>query len=115
MKAPSFPNVAIVGMHFRGEHAKAWAESVEPGTEIFYEREPENPYDSYAIRVLYNFTHVGYVERGQAAFISPWIDNGTEFKAVVTDRETRGKNIHPIVTFTPVESAETEAESFVEA
>ncbi len=49
MKAPTFPNVAVVGMHFRGQHAKAWAESVQPGTDIFYERESENQYDSLAL------------------------------------------------------------------
>lgn len=113
MQAPSFPNVAVVGMHFRGEHAKAWAESVQPGTEIFYEREPDNAYDSLAIRILYNFQHVGYVERGQAAFIAPWIDDGVEFSCVVTHTEQRGKNLHPIVTFTPVQSATADEEASV--
>lgn len=115
MKAPTFPNVAVVGMHFRGQHAKAWAEAVQPGTEIFYEREPENQFDSMAIKVLYNFQHVGYIERNQAAFIAPWIDSGTEFSCVVTGVETRGKNIHPIVLFTPQEEAEAETAASVEA
>lgn len=108
MKAPTFPNVAVVGMHFRGQHAIAWAEAIQPGTEIFYEREPENPYDSMAIKVLYNLQHVGYIERNQAAFIAPWIDSGTEFSCTVTGVETRGKNIHPLALFRPVEEAEEE-------
>jgi len=111
MKAPTFPNVAVVGMHFRGEHAKAWAEAVQPGTEIFYDREPENPYDSMAIRVLYNFQHVGYIEREQAAFIAPWIDQGTEFSCTVTGVEKRGKNLHPLVLFSPVEHESASAEA----
>lgn len=115
MKAPTFPNVAVVGMHFRGDHAKAWAESVQPGTEIFYEREPDNPYDSMAIKVLYNFQHVGYIERNQAAFIAPWLDDGVEFSCTVTGVEQRGRNLHPLVLFTPTAEAEEEAASSVEA
>lgn len=115
MKAPTFPNIAVVGMHFRGQHAKAWAEAVQPGTEIFYEREPENPYDSMAIKVLYNLQHVGYIERNQAAFIAPWIDQGVEYSCTVTGVEQRGKNIHPLVLFTPTEEVETETASYAEA
>lgn len=107
MKAPTFTDVAVVGMHFRGQHAKAWAEAVQPGTEVYYDREPENPYDSMAIRVLYNFQHVGYIERNQAAFIAPWLDQGTEFSCTVTGVEQRGKNTHPLVMFKPIEAPES--------
>ncbi|NNW55483.1 MULTISPECIES: HIRAN domain-containing protein [unclassified Roseobacter] len=115
MKAPTFPNVKVVGMHFRGDHAKAWAEAVEPGTEVFYEREPENKYDSYAIKVLYNLQHVGYIEATQACFIAPWMDEGTEFTCIVTDKQPGARaNIHPIVCFTPLEEAEEVVEEQIE-
>jgi len=102
-------------MHFRGPHAKAWAEACQPGDEIFYEREPENQYDPSAIKILYNFQHMGYVERGQAAFIAPHIDDGVEFSCIVSGTQQEKLNIVPLVTFRPVEKTEELVEVHVEA
>lgn len=117
MKAPTFPNVAVVGMHFRekeGIPAKEWASMIEPGTEVFYEREPDNRFDAYAIKIMFNFMHMGYVEASQAAFIAPWMDDGIEFSCHVTAKETRKNNIHPLVTFVPVAEEEETEEMKVE-
>lgn len=117
MKPPTFPNVAVVGMHFRerdGIPAKEWAQMIEPGTEIFYEREPANPFDPYAIKIMFNLMHMGFVERGQACYIAPWMDEGVEFICVVTDKELRKGGITPIVCFTPVEEEITDSEESYE-
>lgn len=114
MKAPTFPNVAVVGMHFRerdGVPAKDIVASFIPPLSLEYEREPENPYDSFAIKVMYDGQHIGYVEANQAAFISPWIDKPTFFTCTVTHMETRRNNLHPIVTFAPIESEEAEEDA----
>lgn len=115
MRAPKFPNVRIVGMHFRGEHAKAWAEAVPVGTELFYEREPENPYDPSAIKIMYNLEHMGYVERGQAAFIAPHLDDGVEYRCTVTDKIFEKNNWFPITFWVPAVSDEAEVADAVEA
>ena len=93
----SFPNVACVGMHFRGQTAKDIVELLEIGSAVALEREPENPYDTYAIKVLHGVVHIGYIERGQAAWISPLLDEGRSATAAVTSMEMRGKNLHPIL------------------
>jgi hypothetical protein len=102
-------------MHFRGEHAKAWAEAVQDGTEIFYEREPDNQFDPSAIKVMYNMQHVGYVERMQAAFISVQLDRGIEYKCVVTGKVFERNNTYPLTLWTPVIETETETEAYEEA
>jgi len=111
MTAPTFPNVAVVGMHFRGAEAKAAVESFTPPVELQLEREPDNPYDEFAIKVLYLDQHIGYLERTQACFISPQIDSGHEYSCIVTDLELRRKNLHPICTIEPKESEEAKPAS----
>jgi len=120
MQPPVFPNVAVVGMHFRekeGVSAKAIVSNFIPPVDLDIKREPENPFDSFAIKVIYEGQHIGYIEARQAMFISPWIDEGVEYFCTVTDLETRGKNLHPIVTLTPPSAIEikTESEENVEA
>jgi len=94
-------------MHFRGEHAKAWAQAVQPDTEVLPVREPDNEYDPSAIKVMWGNQHMGYIERGQAAFIAPWIDEGHTFTVTVTHSVSgqRG-NVHPVVTFDPIDEDE---------
>ena len=101
MTAPTFPNVLVVGMHFRGSHAVAAVSSFLPPVELQLEREPQNPYDEFAIKVFYDGEHIGYVERGQAAFISPQIDEGQKYRCTVDDLVQKGKNLHPSCTIEP--------------
>jgi len=109
MKPPTFPNVAVVGMHFRekdGVPAKSIVANFMPPVDLDIEREPENRFDPFAIKVLYEGHHIGYIEARQAMFISTWIDQGVEYLCVVTDLEERKNNLHPIVTLTPAEQIE---------
>lgn len=92
-----FENVLCVGMHFRGGDAKAIAESLTAESEIRLEREPENPYDAYAIRVLIEDQHIGYIERDKAAWISPLLDEGRSATVRCTGHVLRGKNNHPLL------------------
>jgi hypothetical protein len=94
----TFPNVACVGMHFRGPAAVDAAAQLEPGSTLTLIREPDNAFDAYAIKVMLEDLHLGYIERGQAAWISPLLDDGSEATATVTHIEQRGKNHHPILT-----------------
>jgi len=106
MTAPTFPEVLVVGMHFRGKAAVATVESFLPPVELQLEREPMNPHDEFAIKVMYQGEHIGYIERGQAAFISPQIDDGQKYICTVDDMIQRGRNIHPLCTIAPAEEEE---------
>lgn len=94
--SPHFPDVAVVGMHFRGDEAKALVASFVPPLELQLEREPSNQYDANAVKVLYHDTHIGYIERGQAAFIAAYMDDGWVPTCTVTRLEQRRNNLHPI-------------------
>lgn len=93
----TFPNVLCVGMHFRGAAAVDVAATLEPGDVVTLDREPENAYDAYAIKVMVADIHIGYIERGQAAWISPLMDEGGTATATVTGLETRRNNVHPVL------------------
>lgn len=98
----TFPDVQVVGMHFRGPDAKEAAASLEPGTMLRLEREPDNQYDPNAIKVFFESLWIGYIERGQAAWIAPLMDEGATPTCTVTEvREIeagRKTNLHPIVS-----------------
>lgn len=99
----NFPSVRIVGQHFRGPEVVALTNTYEPGKALALEREPENAHDAYAIRVLDGTLHVGYVERGSAAWIAPRLDEGLEVESCTVESlepMARGNNLQPIVTIT---------------
>lgn len=101
----TFYDVAVVGMHFRGREIKEMVASFIPPLELELEREPHNAYDEWAIKVLYKGEHIGYIERNEAAWIAPFMDEGREFICTCERLEERKKNIHPICTISEVESA----------
>lgn len=101
-----FPNVKVVGAHFRGSDAKEASASLEKGTTLRLEREPENAYDSFAIKVFLEDLWIGYIEKGQAAWIAGQMDDGEAFEAKVTGHEdvpnASGRiTSYPIVTVQP--------------
>lgn len=102
MHKPSFPEVLVVGMHFR-PNGKAIVESLLAPVNFDLEREPLNPYDGFAIKVLYEGEHIGYVERKQAMFIAPWMDQGISYRCTASEFRQIKNNLHPIVQITPAD------------
>jgi len=97
----NYPNVKIVGMHFRGEHAKEYAAALQPGDVLLYERETDNLYDANAVKILTpggNGFHMGYINADDAAWIGPQIDEGMEFTVTVERLETYRQTIYPFVS-----------------
>jgi hypothetical protein len=94
-------------MHFRGEHAKDYAAMLQGGEELFLEREPDNQFDTFAIKVMApagdDRFHLGYIEKGAAAWIAPEMDEGFEFTAIVEDTIVDKNNVYPRVNITPKE------------
>lgn len=109
---PVFPEVSVVGMHFRvreGIPAYDIIAAREVGDHFLLEREPTNAFDSFAIKVLDEptSTHIGYIEAGQACFISSWIDEGHTYLAQITSFTERQRGgLTPIVKCYPIGSAE---------
>jgi hypothetical protein len=105
MQAPTFTDIAVVGMHFRnreGVPAKEIVAGFVPPVKLQLERDTYNAYDENAIKVLYEGQHIGFLEATQAIFLAPWLDDGHEYELTVTDMQARKKNLHPIVTASPL-------------
>lgn len=87
-------------MHFRGEDVKSLVSNFVPPLELILVPEPENQYDSMAIKVFYNETHIGYIGRPDNGFVFLHLEDERPYSCVVTHMEPRGNNLHPICTVT---------------
>ena len=111
MKAPTFTDMRVVGMHFRereGVPAKSIVANFVPPLSLDFEREPTNQYDPDAIKILYEGQHIGYIEAASAIYLAPWIDEGHDYSITVTDMVEVKRNLHPIVKATPADSSSVE-------
>jgi hypothetical protein len=91
-------------MHFRerdGVPAKAIVANFVPPLQLELVREPENQYDTFAVKVLYQDQHIGYIEASTACFLAPWMDEGNTYTCTVEQLQERGRNLHPIVRIEP--------------
>lgn len=84
-------NAQLVGVNFRDQRAKETVKALEVGNILQLEREPDNPYDPNAIRVVVpdhdeNDNFLGFIERGMAAILAPEMDDGSKFTATVNTR-----------------------------
>lgn len=80
----------LVGVSFIPKDNKVYLEALEPGIILQYEREPENDYDENAIRILApnpiageEPIFIGHLERGVAAPLSQWMDEGYLYRVTV--------------------------------
>jgi len=104
MNHPTFPEVRLVGAHFRGAEAVEYASALQGGEIFSLEREPENQFDQNAIKVLTpGGLHIAYVERGQAAWISGHMDEGATYKAHILRVEPYKNTVHIVADILPDE------------
>ena len=98
----TFPDTKLVGMHFRGAHAVEYVAALQSGDRLPIEREPDNPYDQNAIKVLSasGDIHIAYVNADAAAWISPILDDNPEAPAfaVIERLEQYKNNNYPYAT-----------------
>lgn len=103
-----FSDCLCVGMHFRPPLAREICSTLEVGAELSLEREPENPHDPNAIKVIYTLEgepiHIGYIERDKAIFIADDLDaivevgRGDEVTTTITGFLSKGRNLHPVLS-----------------
>jgi len=58
--------------------------TLKVGLELTLEREPNNPRDKNAIKVVYNGFHFGYVQKEVAMALASLMDTGKTFTAKIT-------------------------------
>lgn len=68
----------LAGLNFRPASAKAAVDELEIGQEMTLEREPENPYDSNAVRVIDPGSEefIGFIPKTDNAEIAQALDDG---------------------------------------
>lgn len=76
-------NASVNGANFRPKETKEIIRTLEVNDTLDLEREPDNLHDEHAIKVLYEGTHIGYIERDVAAFVSPLMRDGQQFTCTI--------------------------------
>lgn len=110
---PDVIKTKVVGVSKRNEDGQSRQELIEmlePGEELFLEREPDNEHDENAIAVFNeSWEQIGYLSRSVAEELAPLLDVGYEAKCIVTaitggsdDKPSYGCNIE-ITIYSPEE------------
>lgn len=89
LQAPIFKGVLLRGLYYRCKVAQLHASSLIVGDRLLLEREPDNPHDSSAVKVLPfepigcgSDCFLGYISKEIAAYVSVWIDSGWAYQAI---------------------------------
>lgn len=72
-------NFPLVGVQFRSAEEKATFANLQPEDGLLLQRDPENPYDPNAIKVLFQidehiFHHIGFIAAVYAKKLSPLLE-----------------------------------------
>ena len=86
---PLFRNARIVGSSFRDDHAKAIYAALKVADPVDFELEPSNEHDPYAVKVIADGVHVGYIPREMSAVIYA-TGVGEHIQAVVSEVGAKG-------------------------
>ena len=74
----------LVGVQFRPADVRNLIWDMLVDDEVTLEREPDNAHDPNAIRVLHETGEfIGFIERGVAASLAQWLDQGYQFRATI--------------------------------
>ncbi len=75
----------VVGNKYRGQNAQSIYDDLENGSIVSLKLEPNNKYDSNAIKVIANGVHIGYVFREHNKQIAYDMRRGLKFEAHVNN------------------------------
>lgn len=73
----------LVGVNFRSESAKEVVDQLEIGDTLELEREPENPFDSGAVKVYAADEFIGYIPKADNVEIAAALDEGQQLMCEV--------------------------------
>lgn len=75
----------IKGVRFRPGPAHAIVQSLVYGEQLELERDPNNKYDEWAIKLVARGEFVGFVQKDIAAHLAPQLDAGQLYDATASD------------------------------
>lgn len=76
---------ALVGVSFRGGEAREIVKELEIGARLLFEREPSNPYDSNAVRIIepVSGVFVGYLAKESNMEVAAHLDEDLPYSCEV--------------------------------
>ena len=94
--------VRSVGLFFRdredGGVARGVVEGLLPGATLRLEREPDNEFDGFAIKVLCEDCHIGYIPASQAMHLAPMLEAGElAAEAKFVELEVENRAVYPLI------------------
>ena len=93
LEAPTSLTAPLRGTQFRPEEARQVVMGLEVGNSLDLEREPDNAFDSNAIKVLSpehegEAAFLGYIAKEIAISLAPAMDSGTKYRVTVFGYQT---------------------------
>lgn len=76
----------LVGSNFRPAECREIVKTLEEGTVLTLERDPDNQYDSNAVKVTLDGNHLGFIPKSDNADLANEMDHGKEFVCTMQDR-----------------------------
>lgn len=95
-------HIKVAGVTFQGRQETV--AKLSEGDPLTLEREPDNPYDPNAIKVLTEHGEVGYVPREYAAAVGVHLSAGTTYTCTVSELPRTGDMLkavgcHAVIKF----------------
>lgn len=84
-------NIQLAGLSFRPREAKDLVSILEVGHQFILEREPDNRFDPFAVRIVDERTeiHIGYVPRSASQEISTSLASGANYTATLIEPDDK--------------------------
>lgn len=86
----------IAGILYRSESAQDEAYSLRIGDTVNLKRDRNNEYDDYAIKIISNGKHIGFVPQLWSEDVCEYLDQKLKYTAEVIDTNTQNINLHSI-------------------
>lgn len=77
--------VGVTKNNDEGQPIQPILATLSPSDSLTFVREPSNPYDSNAIKVICEYQHIGYIKANLAKDIAPLMDSGKQLKGNISE------------------------------
>ena len=77
----------LAGLFYRTEAAQEEASSLCIGDSLSLKRNPSNEYDEFAVKVMSNSYHIGFIPQDYSEYVSTELKKGNKFRVYVSDTD----------------------------
>ncbi len=77
--------VGVTKLNDDGQQIQSILATITPSDSLTFVREPNNPYDANAIKVVCDYQHIGYIKADIAEDIAPLMDSGKKLSGHITE------------------------------